>query len=416
MAGGRGDGVARRKEARLHAFQDGGEEPVVVTRRPADEAPPARTVSELVASVNKLLAADPGLSDVWVRGEVSGFKRASSGHWYFDLKDAGAVLNAAMFRGANHRVRFEPQDGMEVLVRGKVAVYPGRSSLQVVVEEMRPLGVGELALRFEQLRRRLEAEGLFDPARKRPIPPFPRRVGIVTSLQAAALRDLVRVATERHPGVRLLVCAARVQGEGAAEEVARALARLDAEGSCDVVIVGRGGGSAEDLWAFNEEVLVRAVAASRIPVVSAVGHESDVTLCDLAADLRAATPSNAAELVVPDAEAILDGLDDLETRALDALDRLVPDLERRVDELAERAEDALRQALRHEGDLLAAQAARLQALSPLAVLARGYAVVRKDGRVVRRPADAPEGSAIEVILPEGVLDVTVTRTRPKETP
>lgn len=402
--------MAPRRETRLTAF--GREESVPVQVSAAkDAAPPARSVTEVVASVNRALGSDPGLVSAWVKGEVSGFKRASSGHWYFDLKDETALLNAAMFKGANQRVRFEPHDGMEVLVRGKVSVYPLRSSVQVVVEEMRPVGLGELALRFEQLRRRLEAEGLFDPRRKRPIPEHPRRVGIVTSLQAAALRDLVRVATERHPGIQLLVYNARVQGEGAAQEVARAIARLNEEGGCDVLIVGRGGGSVEDLWAFNEEAVVRAVVASRIPVVSAVGHESDVTLCDLAADLRAATPSNAAELVVPDAEALLDTLDELETRAVGALDRLVPDLRQRVDGLAERAGDAVRRGHAREKDLLGARAARLHALSPLAVLGRGFAVAKKDGRLLRSVDDAPPGTDVEVVLKDGRLDATVKASR-----
>lgn len=405
----RGSDVPRRRQARLHAFEEA--EDALPGPAPTEKGPPARSVGEVVAWVNRLLGHDPVLVDVWVKGELSGFRAASSGHWYFDLKDEQAILNGAMFRGSNGRVRFEPQDGMEVLVRGRVGVYAARSSLQIVVEEMRPLGVGELALRFEQLRRRLEAEGLFDPHRKKPVPSFPRRVGIVTSLQAAALQDLLRVATERHPGVKLLVADARVQGEGAAASVASALERLNRDGTCDVVIVARGGGSVEDLWAFNEETLVRAVAASRIPVVSAVGHESDVTLCDLAADLRAATPSNAAELVVPDAEAILDALDDLETRAIDALDRLVPDLRQRLDELSARAEDAMRRAHRRESDLLAAQAARLHALSPLAVLSRGFAVVRREGHVVRTVDDAPEGEDVEVVLQDGRLDATVTRRR-----
>jgi exodeoxyribonuclease VII large subunit len=406
--------VAPRREVRLTTFGRQEQPAPVPVSRSQDGVPPARTVTEVVAAVVRAIGADPTLAAVWVKGEVSGFKRASSGHWYFDLKDEGALLNAAMFRGANQRVRFEPQDGMEVLVHGKVSVYPGRSAVQVVVDEMRPVGMGELALRFEQTRRRLEAEGLFDPRRRRPIPEYPRRVGIVTSLQAAALRDLVRVATERHPGIQLLVCAARVQGEGAAEEVARAIARLNADATCDVLIVGRGGGSVEDLWAFNEEAVVRAVAASAIPVVSAVGHESDVTLCDLAADLRAATPSNAAERVVPDAEATLDLLDERENRALAALDRLVPDLRQRVDELAERAGDAMRRGQQRERDLLAGQAARLHALSPLAVLARGFAVARKDGRLLRSAADAPPGTPLEVVLHDGALDATVTATRTKD--
>ena len=406
--------MAPRREIRLTTFGAKEEPAPVQVNRSSAEGPPARSVTEVVAAVTRAISGDPSLADAWVRGEVSGFKRASSGHWYFDLKDGTALLNAAMFRGANQRVRFEPQDGMEVLVRGKVSVYAGRSAVQVVAEEIRPVGVGELALRFEQLKRRLEAEGLFDPRRKREIPPYPRRVGIVTSLQAAALRDIVRVATERHPGIQLLVCNARVQGEGAAQEIARAVARLNADATCDVLIVGRGGGSVEDLWAFNEEAVVRAVAASAIPVVSAVGHESDVTLCDLAADLRAATPSNAAELVVPDAESILDALDDHESRALAALDRLVPDLRQRVDDLAERAGEAVKRGHAREKDLLAAQAARLHALSPLAVLARGYAVARRDGRVLRTVDDAPPGSRVEVVLKDGRLDATVDARQKEE--
>lgn len=399
---------APRRESRLSAF--GAEQPAApVARQPARQASEPRAVSEVVAEVNALLGGQPTLADVWVRGEVSGLTQHASGHWYFTLKDAKAVLSAAMFRAANQRVRFPLGEGMEVLARGRVGVYAGSSRLQLVVEEMQPVGAGELALRFEDLKRRLAAEGLFDPARKRPLPQHPRRVGLVTSRSGAALRDLVRVATSRNPAVRLLLAHARVQGEGAAEEVAAALRRLDARGACDVIIVGRGGGSVEDLWAFNEEAVVRAIAACRAPVVSAVGHETDFTLCDLAADARAATPSNAAEMVVPDAEAIHDAVDALETRMLDALDRLVPELAQRVDELAERAADAVRSRAEREREVLAAQSARLQALSPLATLARGYAVVRNGARVVRSVRDAREGDQVEVMLKDGALGATVTR-------
>lgn len=410
-----------RKESRLSAFTPSEETvPVQAHAEPtpaapaAPSGPAARTVGEVHAAAIRALAADPSLMSCWVKGEISGFKRAASGHWYFDLKDDAAVLNGAMFRGANGRVRFEPHDGMEVLVRGKVSVYPARSTVQVVAEEMRAVGQGELALRFEQLRRRLEADGLFDVRRKRALPEHPRRVGIVTSLQAAALRDMVHVATARHPGIQLLVRHARVQGEGAAEEIAAGLRLLAERGGVDVIVVGRGGGSMEDLWAFNEEAVVRAVAASPIPVVSAVGHETDFTLCDFAADRRAATPSNAMEICVPDAEALLDALDDAETRMWDALDRLVPELRQKVDDLTQRAEDAMRRTLTKEREMLAVQAARLDALSPLATLARGYTVTRRDGRIVRRLSDAPEGSRVEVILPDGRLDAEVKQHRPEE--
>lgn len=402
--------MAPRRETKLTTFPE-----VQVSAQAASDGPPARTVSEVVAAVNKALA-EPAFANVWVRGEVSGFKPASSGHWYFDLKDAGAVLNAAMFRGANQKVRFDVEDGMEVLVRGRVAVYPARSNLQIIVEEMRPVGMGELALRFEQLKRKLDAEGLFSQARKRDLPPYPRCIGIVTSLQAAALRDMLRVATQRFPGIRILVAPARVQGEGAADEIAAAIARLDAHAGCDVLIVGRGGGSIEDLWAFNEEVVVRAVAASRIPVVSAVGHETDFTLCDFAADVRAATPSNAAELVVPDGEATTHYLMDAEARIEAALRRLVPELRQRVDEMHERGQDAMRRALDKERDMLASNAARLEALSPLAVLSRGYSVARRAGKAVRTVDDADVGDDIEIITRGGTLDAKVTGKRREESP
>lgn len=397
---------APRREPNLHAFAPP-ETSVAVRATPAE--PEGRAVSEVVASVRKLLSNDPQLSNVWVRGEISGFKAHGSGHWYFSLKDSGAVLAAVMWRGANARVKFRPEEGMEVLARGRIDVYPERGSMQLVIDELRPVGAGELALRFEQLKRKLEAEGLFAPARKRALPAFPRAVGIVTSLQAAALRDMLRVATTRHPGIRLVVANARVQGEGAAAEIAAGIERMNAHGEVDVIIVGRGGGSIEDLWAFNEEVVVRAVAASRIPVVSAVGHETDFTLCDFAADRRAATPSNACEIVVPDADAIHATLDDADARMAAALDRLVPELEQRVDELETRAEDAMRRALQTERERLAAHAARLDALSPLAVLARGYAVVTKDGKTVRSVDGANVGDDIQVATRDGAWDAKVTR-------
>lgn len=395
-----------RREPNLHAFTPP-EAAVPIRAVPEGPATDARSVSDIVASVNRRLATDPQLVNVWVRGEISGFKPASSGHWYFDLKDDAAVLNAAMFRGANARVKFQPENGMEVLARGKIAVYPARSNLQIVVEELRPVGAGELALRFEQLKRALAAEGLFAADRKRALPAHPRAVGIVTSLQAAALRDMVRVATARHPGIRLIVANARVQGEGAAAEIAAGVARLNAHGQVDVIIVGRGGGSAEDLWAFNEEAVVRAVAGSRIPTVSAVGHETDVTLCDLAADLRASTPSNACEIVVPDAEALHELLDNGEERMTAALERLVPELRQRVDDLEARARDAVRRRVLKERELLAAHAARLDALSPLGVLARGYAVVRKGERTLRRVKDAKTGDDISITLQDGDIKARV---------
>ena len=382
---------------------------VPVPVRPLPDAPAARSVTDVVASIRRRLADDPDLANVWIRGEVSGFTAHASGHWYFTLKDEGAVLSSVMWRGANGRVKFRPEEGMEVLARGRVDVYAQRSNVQLVVEELRPVGAGELAIRFEQLRKKLEGEGLFATSRKRPLPRFPRVVGIVTSLNAAALRDMVHVATTRYPGVRLVVANARVQGDGAAEEIAAAIARVNAHSDVEVLIVGRGGGSIEDLWAFNEEVVVRAVAGSRIPVVSAVGHETDYTLCDFVADLRAATPSNACELVVPDSRALQQQLDEAETRMAAALERLVPDTRQRLDELERRAIDGARRTLGKEREMLGAHAARLDALSPLGVLARGYAVARKsDGKTVRAIADVREGDDVRITLRDGDVETKVT--------
>jgi exodeoxyribonuclease VII large subunit len=287
--------------------------------------------------------------------------------------------------------------------------------MQLVATDLRSASAkGDLALRFEQLKKKLDAEGLFALDRKRAIPPHPRRIGVVTSLAGAAVRDIIRVASERHSGVALLVANARVQGDGAAMEIATAIRRFARRTDCDVIIVGRGGGSAEDLWAFNEEAVVRAVAASPIPVVSAVGHETDFTLCDLAADVRAATPSQAAEMCVPDAEALLDALDEAESRMIAVLDRLVPDLAQRVDDLLDRAIAAMRGTLAQERELLAVSTAHLDALSPLATLARGYAVARRDGRALRSVDGAAPGDDIEVVLRDGAIDATVKGTRRKE--
>ncbi|RMF77917.1 MAG: exodeoxyribonuclease VII large subunit, partial [Nitrospirae bacterium] len=255
------------------------------------------TVSELTRRLAELV--EPAFDGVWVAGEVSGVRRAASGHTYFTLKDAEATLSCALFRYQARYQRYELKEGETIAVKGRISIYPPRGSYQLLTDYFEPLGAGSLAAAFERLKRKLEAEGLFDPARKRPLPLLPRCLGVVTSPTGAAIRDIVRVATARFPGIRILLAPARVQGEGAAAEIAAALAALDRRGECDVIIVGRGGGSLEELWPFNEEAVVRAVAACTTPVVSAVGHETDVTLCDLAADVRAATPSNAAELAVP---------------------------------------------------------------------------------------------------------------------
>ncbi len=257
------------------------------------------SVGELTRSIKDLLAGTfPG---VWVKGEITGFKGAHhSGHLYFKLKDAAATLDCAMFRSAAMKLTFAPRDGLEVEAFGEINVYEPRGQYQLVIKQMRPAGIGALLAQQEELKRRLAAEGLFDAARKRPLPRYPRTIGVVTSPVGAAVRDVVKVLRSRWPGIRIVLAPVKVQGEGAAAEIAAAIERFDRWGGADLLIVGRGGGSIEDLWAFNEEVVVRAIAAASTPVISAVGHEVDNTLADLAADVRAATPSNAAELAVRD--------------------------------------------------------------------------------------------------------------------
>jgi exodeoxyribonuclease VII large subunit len=256
------------------------------------------SVSELTHAIRNLLEDE--FWDIWVAGEISGTKCAASGHYYFTLKDEEAVLACVCYRSAARLLRFKPQDGIAVLARGRLDVYPPRGAYQLQVEALEPLGYGALQLAFEQLKKRLAAEGLFDPARKRPLPLFPRRIGLVTSPDGAAIRDLVSILCRRLPGIHLRLYPVPVQGEGAASAIAEAIDYFGRSGWPDVLIVGRGGGSLEDLWAFNEELVARAIAACPVPVISAVGHESDFTIADFVADLRAPTPSAAAELVAPE--------------------------------------------------------------------------------------------------------------------
>ena len=295
----------------------------------AAASPRIRTVTELTLELQGVVAER--FDDVFVRGEVTNLRRVASGHVYLSLKDAGAILPAVVWRSLAARLRFRPEDGLEVVCRGNLDVYAPHGKYQLIVQQMEPLGLGALQLAFEQLKRRLEAEGLFAPERKVPLPFLPRRIALVTSRSGAAVRDLVTVIHRRFPRVELLLVPVKVQGPGAAEEIAAGLALADRHARADVIVVGRGGGSIEDLWAFNEEVVARAIAACVTPVVSAVGHEIDVTIADLVADVRAATPSQAGELVVPVRDDLLADLSRRATR-LDHLAR------QRVDRAWQRVE------------------------------------------------------------------------------
>jgi len=425
----------------------------------------------------RTLLAD-AFTDIWVAGEISGVKLATSGHYYFTLKDQEAQLRCVCYRMTARYLKFKPQDGVAVVARGRVDLYDARGEVQFVVEAIEPQGFGALQLAFEQLKNKLEAEGLFDRARKRPLPVLPERIGIVTSPTGAVIRDMIHILERRCPGRHIRLYPAQVQGETAAEQVASGVEYFSRSGWAEVVIVARGGGSLEDLWAFNEERVARAIAASRVPVISAVGHETDFTIADFVADLRAPTPSAAAELVVPTHESLLEKLmscertllqaarlkialsmralhaaaidrarlhraigrqmqrvdeldyrlreqwrDDLAVRRqrLDALAEKLGRLDirlkfaaarRRLDACDAKAQQIVRLRLsRARGEMLPLQAHLVQ-LSPLKILERGYAIVQKDGQIVKTFEDAPTGSSVSIRLSTGRLQATVTEANP----
>ena len=378
----------------------------------------ALSVSELTAHIKDLL--ESSFPQIWVSGEISNCSRPQSGHYYFCLKDDRSQIRAVLWRSTAARVKLDLEDGMEVLCRGCLDVYPPRGSYQLVVEQILPKGVGALELALRKLREKLAAEGLFDPGRKRRLPRFPRRIGVITSPTGAAVRDFLEVLRRRWHGSQVLVIPSRVQGDGAAAEIA---ARIELAGrlrpQLDVLVICRGGGSLEDLWAFNEEAVVRAIAASKVPTISAIGHEIDVTLADLAADVRALTPSEAAERVLPAHADIQDGVRNHRQRLVIAMARRVErarsrwealatrrpfrrpfdhlrDLSRRLDVLSIRGLRAVRQQHRAERDRALVLAGKLESLSPLAVLGRGYSITQKEdtGEVVRNANNVRVGDRL----------------------
>lgn len=404
-------------------------------RGPA-QGPAFVTVSQLTDLIEEDLRQDERLASVWVKGEVSGIREYPKA-WYFTLKDAESQVNCVCWNyGASREVGPTLKEGAEVLVRGDVTVYKQRGQYQLRVAEVQSTDKrGALFLKFEQTKKKLEAEGLFDEAKKRPLPRFPGTVGVVTSTEGAVLRDIINVVSRRYPHVRLLVAPSKVQGEGAEHDVVRGLKALADFGGVEVIIVARGGGSIEDLWPFNEEVLARAVRASPIPVISAVGHQTDFTICDFAADLRAPTPSAAAEVVVPNAEDVFAEFEAHEGRLkralLHARDRAAGRLERITHHPALRVPrtllEARHQMLHEVADRLRAnsgmaverararlerQAAALEVLSPLKTLARGYAIALDGkGRLVRSAAQVAVGDAFEVLLTDGELAARVESKR-----
>jgi exodeoxyribonuclease VII large subunit len=396
------------------------------------------SISELTRAVKGVL--EEGFAQVWLTGEISNLSRPASGHLYLTLKDAGAQLRAVVWRGVALRLRFDLRDGMEIIACGRLSVYAPRGEYQLVIEQVQPKGIGELELALRQRREKLSQLGYFVPERKKPLPAFPRRVALVTSPSGAAVRDILEILGRRWPALEVLICPVRVQGAGAAEEIAAAvglLNQLHAERHLpiDVMIVGRGGGSLEDLAAFNEECVAHALFASRIPIVSAVGHEVDVTIADLVADRRALTPSEAAELIVPHWLEQQELVDNLQNRLRDLIEqrlqfarRRLDDLaerrvfrlplervrerERQLDDWAERLQRSVQQRLDRARERLEAQAARLETLSPLNVLARGYSLTRvgPEQAVVRSPEQVRPGERIVTQVCHGRIISRVEET------
>ena len=390
------------------------------------------SVSQLNGYLRELLESDDVLRDVWVAGEIFDFKQPASGHWYFKLKEGDAVVSAACWRTYVARIGERPRNGDAVLAHGHISLYEASGALQLYVDMLRPAGIGLLHARFEELKARLEAEGLFDLSRKRPLPPFPRRIGVATSASGAVIQDITNVLRRRFPLAEVLLAPCRVQGDGAPEEIVEALYALY-EQNVDVIIVARGGGSAEDLWAFNEEIVARAAFASPVPLVSGVGHETDITIIDYVADVRAPTPSAAAELVSPRMDDLYAALSEQRDRLAGALDGM---LVRAGEQLAhtrrhlvlhaptnriarsrQMIDDLLRRAtsqVGHRVDLRRARLdgteAKLAALNPLATLDRGYAVVRRaaDGQVITAPQQVASGDTIEVTVQGGAFDARVS--------
>ncbi|MEI3347030.1 MAG: exodeoxyribonuclease VII large subunit [Dysosmobacter sp.] len=389
------------------------------------------TVSEVNQVVKLLLENEPLLRNLSVRGELSNYKIHSTGNHFFTLKDAGGALQCVMFKGAAGKIRFRPENGMKVVATGRISAFPRDGVYQLYCDALIPEGTGDLALAFEQLKARLYAEGLFDPSHKKPLPRYPQRIALVTSGTGAAVRDMIRILRRRYPLAKVIVLPVRVQGAGAAAEIAGAIRYADRWHIGDVIITGRGGGSMEDLWAFNEERVARAIYECQTPVISAVGHEPDVTISDFVADVRASTPSNAAEIAVPDQVELRRLLRDRQARMESSETARLETLRQRLTELAgkrvmrdqmayvqdqrmelvhlqKRLGDLASALLARKHQRFAALAASLDAMSPLKVLGRGYAMARSaDGTILKSWKDVAPGDAVQVTLGEGGFTATV---------
>lgn len=391
------------------------------------------SISQLTVYIKEKLESDMVLSNLWVRGEISNFKHHSSGHMYFTLKDKTSALRCIMFRSRNQQLTFVPRDGMGIIARGYVTVYERDGQYQLYVEEMQPDGIGALYTAYLQLKEKLEYEGLFEQARKKTLPVFPHKVGVVTSPTGAAIRDIITVMTRRYPRTHIIIIPVAVQGENAPAQIAEGIKLANILGDIDVLIVGRGGGSIEELWAFNTEIVARSIYASAIPVVSAVGHETDFTIADFVADKRAATPSAAAELVVPDYREVQKYLSNLKQRIISDVQNNISTYRERLSRVKEsnpikRPKENLYKSMQEldylikslsqaavgtmndKKNRLTLQMSRLDDLSPLSTMKRGYAICRNSqGLVIKKAAQLTKGENVELVLQDGSVDCTVEK-------
>lgn len=388
------------------------------------------TVSQINGYIKRLFEKDAFLQDVFVEAEISNFKPHSSGHWYFTLKDQGAAINAVMFRSSATGVKFMPENGMRVLVYGRISLYEKTGQYQIYVNLMEPAGKGALFIAFEQLKARLSAEGLFDQAYKKPISAYPKCVAVITSPTGAAIRDILQITKRRNPQVKIVVVPVLVQGENAAENIANAVKNVNLWGQADTIIVGRGGGSLEDLWAFNEEIVARAIFESKIPVISAVGHETDFTISDFVADLRASTPSAAAELAVPSTEEMYKLFKSDVKRLIYLFEHKYTDAEKRYnnavntndfkyfaekiydnqiygEQLYKRLERSMVNSINNKKMLLSKTASTMENISPLNVLKRGYSLVYKDDKLISDTQQLYVGDKVKIRLSKGSVRAVV---------
>lgn len=395
------------------------------------------TVTELNEYVKAMLDREPMLTSIYIKGEISNFVNHRTGHYYFTLKDEGGALRAVMFKSSNAKLKFLPENGMKVIVHGRVSGFVRGGDYQLYADDMEPDGIGSLYLAFEQLRKKLEAEGLFDAAKKRPLPKIPSRVGVITSPTGAAVRDMINVTGRRFPFAKILLYPSLVQGDGAAPQLISAIEYFNENDAADVIIIGRGGGSIEDLWAFNDEALARAVASSRIPIISAVGHETDFTICDFAADMRAPTPSAAAELAVPDTNELKRKFKNVISRMELSLTKSVEAAKRRLNAAAnsrvltapqymvedkrmlllnasERLDMSFSRSIDMRRQRFALDTAKLEALNPMSVISRGYsAVFLGDGTLVKSVKQLKSGDEIAFRTCDGDVEGIVKNVTPR---